>query len=451
MAEQHDIPDLKDIIEDADADLLRAFLWKQAKRNNALALKLRADLVDGIESLRGVNKFSQVLGLLVHHDVQGTIRLTKRSIQLLQDICEHFVRLIHRYLQEGELRNAWDASYATVSHLHMLMDKYHGPEQKLIQILSECYQCLLDIHLRNPAPELKQNMFEALKMIAQKSHHVIYDVNFNTITCLIQSASDIDEYHEITNLVVEKIRTVSSNEPQQKLWQALLLKIPFTDVEISAQIKASDAYDIAYLLHASNDTLAISRLLNVFELPRELSIGQQKQWQKWKFEFDLQNGTGYDIQNSGWNLLALDQDLDLYLRMREAAGASFDFARIGIANISDDFKGEIYAYEQDWDAFAIVLQQSASLPLLINYCKDILRNVNDPESLIYDVTAAYAEHHVGTQTIEHVALVLETIRGLRYEDLVVSIAERLKTEFPGRFDEMRLKKKAGRRRMTNYE
>jgi hypothetical protein len=294
-------------------------------------------------------------------------------------------------------------------------------------------------------------MFDALKMIAQKSHHVIYDVNFNTITCLIQSASDVDEYREVADLVVGKIHTAVPGDPQQKLWQALLLKIPFADVDITSQINARDAYDIAYLLHASNDTLAISRLLNVFDLPRELSIGQQKQWQKWKFEFDLQNGTAGDIQNSGWNLLALDQDIDLYLRMREAAGAGFDFARIGIANISDDFKGEIYAYEKDWDAFAIVLRNSASLPLLINYCKDILRNVNEPGELIYAVTAAYAEHHVGTQSIEHVALVLETIRALRQEELVVSIAERLKTEFPGRFDEMKLKKKAGRRRMRNEE
>lgn len=451
MTEQHDIPDLQDIIEDANADVLRAFLWKQARRNNALALKLRADLVDGMESPPGVNKFSQVIGLLVHHDVQGTIRLTKRSIQLLQDICEQFVRLMYRYLQEGELRNAWDAGYAIVSHLHMLMDKYHGPEQRLISILSECYQHLLGIHLYNPAPELKQNMFDALRTIAQKSHHVIYDVSFNAFTCLIQNASDIEEYREITGLAIEKIQTAVPGTSQQKFWQALLLKIPFADIDITAQIHRSDAYDIAYLLHASNDTLALSRLLSVFDLPRELSTGQQKQWLKWKFEFDLQHGTAIDIQNSGWALLSLDEDLDLYLRMREATGARFFSAEIGTAHLSDEFRAKIYAFEKDWNAFTATLRNSTSLPLLIQYCKEILHNVDDPESLIFDVTSAYAEHHVGPQTIEQVTLLLETIRALHDEELVASIARRLKTAFPGRFETMKLKNKAGRRRVRSEE
>jgi hypothetical protein len=303
----------------------------------------------------------------------------------------------------------------------------------------------------DPAPELKQTIFDALKAIASKNHHVIYDVNQNTITCLISSASDITEHREVADLVIKKIRnTNDQQETQHRMWQALLLKIPVVDIDITKLINSLDVFHIAYLLHASQEIVGLSRLLTVFDLPGELSVAQQKQWLRWKFDEALRSGSLKDIQDTGWNLLTLDEDLNVYLRMRGAVGANFVSDRIGHVSITDDFKCEIYAHEKAWDELALCLRKSASLPLLIRYCKDILSHITRPEDLIYEVATAYAEHHVGSAAIEQVALLLETIRALRHEDLFVAIAKWLKAEFPGRFDEMKLKKqKKSRRRMND--
>ncbi len=437
MPERHDIPDLKDIIDNADTEVLRTFLKKQATRNTALALKLRAHLVAGIDSLKGVNKYGQVLGLLVHHDVQGTIHLTKRSLQILRDICEDFIKLLYQHLQEGELREAWEAAYAVIFHLHLLMDKYQGPDQKLIAILSESYVHVLGLLQLNPAPELRQSIYASLYEIVSRNHHVIYDIGNNAITCIIQSASDIHERKHISELMAEKVLKADEVvDTQRKLWSALLLKIPDTRFDLKSRISKKYVYDIAHLLHAANDSVSLSRLLKLFAPPEDLTLSQQKQWLKWKFDLALQSGNQADIQESGWEFLRLDEDINIYRKMRSATSTSKLSADLLSPDISDDLRSEIYAEEHQWDDFLSLLRKSGSLPMLIRHCKDVVHHAEDPETLIHEVSFAYAVHNGGPKSTEQISLLMETLHSLRYTKLAGNLAEQLRLDFPGRFDDV---------------
>ncbi|HLF63388.1 MAG TPA: hypothetical protein VI603_06535 [Saprospiraceae bacterium] len=443
MPESYDIPDLKEIIDNADVEVLRTFLWKQARRNSALALKLRAHLVEGIESPASVNKYSQVLGLLVHHNVHGTIRLTRRSIQILRDICDHFVKLQAKYLQEGELRNAWEVGYAVISHLHILMDKYQGPDPKLITILTDCYAHVLELLNHFPAPELKQSIYSALHDIAHRRHHVIYDLNYNAITCLIHATSGTSGRKDISDLILEKLsQTDESQEANRKLWSALLLKIPHALVDYHKHISPEQVYDIAHLLNAAQDSDALSKLLHAFHPPQTLSSTQHLQWAKWKFDLALQSANAKDIRTYGWELLKLDQDMLTYRRIKSATATPFLSAHLSEQDISDELRGEIFAEEQQWDALKEVIRKSSSMPMLIRHCEHLLYEAGESDTLIEEVTHAYAVHHGGPKSIEQIALLMETLERLKQDALASHLAEVLKTDFPGRFDSvLKMKRK----------
>lgn len=436
MRKRGHIPELKDLIDQADADLLRSFLWKQAKRSSSLDLKLRAYLVEDIDPSPGVNRYGQVISLLVRHDVHGTIRLTRRSIQILRDICEHFISLQSKHLQQGELRNAWEAGIAVIGHIHMLMDKYHGPDTKLIAVLTECYAHIITLLRLHPAPELVQNIYADLKELTSRSHHVIYDLDHNAIISMIQASSAVTDMQDIADLVIGKINSADASEDAMlKTWCALLLKIPLTEIDLRTYIRHDLVYDVAHILYASKDYDALARLLRAFSPHGSLTQGQQLQWTKWNFEIALQSGSPKDIQTYGLQLLQLDQNVNTYRKIREVVPQKVLHAQLQTLQISDDLLGSIYAEEQEWDFLAEHLRKTSSMLLLTAQCAGILENVPDAEVLIEDVVNAYTTHHGGPKSVEEVSRFIELLVQLKQIALAGTLADTLRTEFPGRFDE----------------
>ncbi len=449
MAEPRDIPDLESIIDATDAGHLRAFIMKQVRHNTTMEIRLRAHLIDSVDSPESVNKYGQVLGMLVRHNVHGKIRLTKRSLQLLRDICAHFVKLQAQYLQQGEFRNAWEVGNAVISYAHVLMDTYHGADAKLCASLSDCYLHVTKLLQNFPAPELKQKIYASLIEIVSRKQHTIYDLRYNAITCLLWVASDEEEYREISAQVENRVsQSVSAVNTEQLMWHALIWKIPNIQAVAHAHLSAEQIFSIAYLLHAAGETPSLWKMLSTLPAPSGMTTNQATQWARWKFDLALESGNTDKIKTSGWQLIALDQDANTYHKLKAALSPSMRPITLPREGISNPLRCAIYAEERQWAALEMLISEHLLLPELTVYSGELIKHSDTARDMVLDVAVAYASQYGGADALDQLSTLIDTLKTQGQDALASSVSRRLINDFPDRFDV--LLKQGNKRKKQKY-
>ncbi len=438
MIHPSNIPDLQVILDAARDTALKEFLLKQARRNLALEVKIRTFLINQTEVPPGVNKYGQVLSLIVRHNVHGVIRLTKRSIQLLREVIQHFVRIQQNLLEEGELREAWTACSAVLSNLHLFMDKYHGPDPKLVELLSACYTQVRALLHQMPAPELRADVFAMLYASCNKTSYCIYDVKENGIVCLIHAAADAQEHAAAYDLVRQKCEGAQISQLQRKYWYAMLLQFPAGDMSVFKDLYDDNLYEIAVLLDSARDKKALFRLLEAVSLQETLSPVQLRQWARWKFDLAMELGDITQKCIACVALLLLDTDMHLYSRLRKSVSYPQFRSFIENDNVPESLKAEIYVAESDWNVFEALVTTTGSLPLLANYCAMLAEHAMSFEDLIRNIPVTYVAHHGGPQCAELLQKLIDTLRHIGHPDLAQVVYEDVLENYPGRFESLHI-------------
>jgi hypothetical protein len=446
MAKSSRIPDLYDILSSADDYRLKQFLRKYATRNLTLEVRLRAHLIRETQGQKGVNKYGQVLGLLIKHNIHGTIRLTKRSVQLLSEVCQLFLEYQEELLHEGALRDTWEASEAMISQLHVFMDKYHGPDERLVEILVAAYGNLQGLLQQSPAPELRDDVYDMLMKLIDRNPHVIYDLDYNAIISLVYAAPSSPEKDKILSRVLDRVMDPGLLTHQQwKYWCAMLVKIPWSTPQALQRVSHEHLYDVAHLINVSRDRAALRRLIEFFPVPDALPGPHFVQWMRWKFELAEQFSGIDEIREAGLTLLALDPTIQTYRKLR--ASVSFDLLRPALStiNIPDETRADIYAEESLWDEVIQIALSASSPEIIIRYAEDLGNHTEQFEPATLEIALGYAEHHVGETCAEMIDQLLHTINAERRTGFAQTLLDTLRARFPGRFDGLKVSKRIPRK------
>lgn len=430
MAKPYNLPDLKELIQSADAGLLRIFLWKHLKRNNQSSIRLRAFLIDTTDSPPGTNKYAAVLGLLVAHDIHGTIRLTRRSIQLLRDVCSHFTDVQEQSLQSGALRDAWEAGWAVCSHLHVYLDRQAAADPDLVAVLSRAYQLLEQCFALFPAPELRRDIYTSMHDLIARRHYRLYDIRHNAVTLLLLAAADADDRAQVHETIAAHARRHDDTDYRQRiLWYAMMY-IADGDVALVSP-EPELCYDIVQLLHGLQHHTAMDRLLRQCPDPVLQTPAQQRQWARWQFDFALRSGEQSLILRHGLALLSRDHDLQTYRRLRTAVTGEIDLSPV---HLPVDLVGAIYANDKNWSDLARLIADTGAMHLLIRFAEDLLAHMENAAHYLITTVTVYVENHGGTQCIDLVMQLRDRLRALGKGDVAAQLMHHLNTEFPDRFD-----------------
>ena len=433
MKKQSQVPALIEVLHAAHPDSLIAFLKKQAGRSLALEIKLRTALIRETQVAEGVNKYGQILGLLIKHNVHGRVRLTKRSMQLLREVCESFTTLQEQLLQEGELREAWECCIPMITQLQMLMDRYHGPDEKLVSLLTLCYGHVELILELSPAPELRQDIHQAIFHTASRSPHAIYDLRHNAVNTLFYSARDPRQRSEVMDLINTCVKDPMVSSLQRKYWGAMLLKAPGATAATLNALSQDERYDIGYLLSAVGERAALKRLVQLFPVLDQLGRPASAQWARWKFDIALEEGMAATIRETGIELLHLDHQIATFQRMR--AHLSFDALSDSLSTLPADLLCAIYAGEDQWKRLDSVVRTEHDPVLLLPYIGPLAEHSSDFVTLVKDLVLHYVAHHGGPQCALMLSQLYDALKANQKGNLASEIAILLATHYPDRFDQ----------------
>jgi hypothetical protein len=327
------------------------------------------------------------------------------------------------------------------------MDKYHGPDERLVEILIMAYGNLQALLQQSPAPELRDDLYESLITLIDRNPHVIYDLDYNAVMSLVHTSPGGPDKDQILTRAIERVGEPGMLSHQQwKYWCAMLVKIPWSTPEALSHVTHEHLYDVAHLINVSRDRTALRRLIEFFPAPDSLPAPHFVQWMRWKFELAEQFSGIDGIRAAGINLLALDPTILTYRRLR--ASVSFDLIRPALTGISipEDARADIYAEELEWDEVLAIALRTSSPEIIIRYAEDLSQLSEKFESATLDIAVEYATHHVGSNCVAMIDELLHALKKSGNSTFAKVLLDKLQTQFPGRFNELKVaNKKAAKR------
>lgn len=192
---------------------LKNFIRNYARRDKKIGIQLKVSFARKIDLEDNADKYRIILNSIISPVAGVGSNVSSSDVKAICQVLGDFFDQINDCIAVGQYNEAYSIFQSAFSKIEYVRH-YFSYHDELLKTLSKNYhQIILSFSKEKLPPELRSQIIEFLKDLANRSYYHFNDINFNILNYLINDVKNVDK-HSLTTLIRNLINTKPMKEKE---------------------------------------------------------------------------------------------------------------------------------------------------------------------------------------------------------------------------------------------